>query len=201
MIFRIRYQKPAPLTAPLSSRFNPIFKIAFLSMVVINGNTCILITNTSPPREKNSSDILPVHGKSCWNNPLFCINKIQPIDAIYGGVINGIIKIISSHFLFPYSVRANKNANGVATIVETITTSTPNNNEFLIVSKLLSFPIVCIAFEKSRRPSTMTDSENTVRIGTIMKQNNAIAIAANAIVLFLLLFPISYTLSILNRFH
>lgn len=82
--------------------------MAFLSIVMRNGNTCRLMTSTSPPKQKNPSDHEPVAGKSCWNSPFFCMNKIQPMDAIYGGVINGIMKMMSSQLCFFSCVRASK---------------------------------------------------------------------------------------------
>ncbi len=64
-------------------------------MVSINGKTCRLITSVSPPNVKKAFSLPAVKGRSCWSRPRFCIKSIQPIDAIYGGVINGIIKMMS----------------------------------------------------------------------------------------------------------
>ena len=55
------------------------------------------------------------------------MNRTQPIDAIYGGVINGIIKTISSQLCFASCVRASKNAVGTAMTVEHSTTHTPSS--------------------------------------------------------------------------
>lgn len=36
------------------------------------------------------------------------MNRIQPIDAIYGGVMNGIMKMISSQLCFANCVQASR---------------------------------------------------------------------------------------------
>ncbi len=69
------------------------------------------------------------------------MNKIQPIDPIYGGVINGIIKTISNLLYFPTSVLLIINANGNANIVAPITTSAPRSIEF---RKIPANPPLCI---------------------------------------------------------
>ena len=57
-------------------------KIAFFSMVMRKGNTWRLMTSTRPPKEKNPSEKEPVMGNSCWNRPRFCMNRIQPMEAM-----------------------------------------------------------------------------------------------------------------------
>ncbi len=81
-IFSSRCLNPAPNTAPLSSRLAGILSIAFLRMVSMNGNTCRLMVSTSPPNEKNPSEMLPLPGNSCWNSPFFCIKRIHPMEAM-----------------------------------------------------------------------------------------------------------------------
>ena len=82
--------------------------MAFFRMVSINGKTCRLITRVSPPNVKNIFSQPAVNGRSCWSRPLFCIKSIQPIDAIYGGVIKGIIKIMSKNLYFANDVLVNR---------------------------------------------------------------------------------------------
>ena len=116
--------------------------MAFLSMVIRNGNTCRLMTSTSPPKQKKPSDHEPVAGNSCWNRPFFCMNRIQPIDAIYGGVMNGIMKMISSQLCFLSSVRARRKAVGTAMTVEHSTTHTPSSSELQIVCTFSALAMV-----------------------------------------------------------
>ena len=56
--------------------------IAFLRIVSINGKTCRLITITSPASVKNTFSEPAAAGISCCKSPFFCMNKIQPIEAI-----------------------------------------------------------------------------------------------------------------------
>ena len=90
------------------------------------------------------------------------MNRTQPIDAIYGGVINGIIKTISSQLCFANCVRASKNAVGTAMTVEHSTTHTPSSSELQMVCTFSRLAIVCHARYRSRRPSVMTALANTV---------------------------------------
>ena len=55
------------------------------------------------------------------------------MDAIYGGVINGIIKMMSSQLYFLSCVRASKYAVGTAMNVEHSTTHTPSSSELQMV--------------------------------------------------------------------
>lgn len=81
-ILRIRAPNPAPNTAPASSRLEGMFSMAFLSMVSMNGKTCRLITSTKPPRVKKIFSHPAAAGTSCCKSPFFCINKIQPMEAM-----------------------------------------------------------------------------------------------------------------------
>lgn len=56
--------------------------MAFLSMVSMNGKTCRLITSTKPPRVKKIFSHPAAAGISCCKSPFFCINKIQPMEAM-----------------------------------------------------------------------------------------------------------------------
>ena len=159
------------------------------------------MAKTRPPSEKKLSEILPVHGNICWNNPLFCMNKIHPMEEIYGGVINGIMRTISSHFQRENLVLARRNARGVEIIVETITTRNPKSIEFVIVVTLSLSAIVCNALLKSKRPSTMTASLKTAIIGRITNANNTTKIVKYTSVRFLPVdLPTSCHTSLLTQF-
>ena len=119
-----------------------MFSMAFFSMVIRKGNTCRLMTSTSPPKQKKPSDQEPVMGKSCWNSPLFCINRIQPMDAIYGGVIKGTMKTTSSQLCFANWVRASRYAVGTAITVEHSTTLTPSSSELQTVCTFSALAMV-----------------------------------------------------------
>ena len=69
--------------------------MAFFIIVIMKGNTWKLMTSTRPASEKNQSVRNASDGNSCCMRPLFCMKRIHPIDAIYGGVMNGIMKIMS----------------------------------------------------------------------------------------------------------
>jgi hypothetical protein len=72
---------------------------------------------------------------------------------MYGGVMKGIIKMMSNHFLLAICVRAVKNARGMASSVEHMTTATPNNSVLVIVVMLFVSVTVLINREKSKLPS------------------------------------------------
>ena len=120
--------------------------MAFLSMVSINGNTCRLMTSTSPPSVKNTFSDPAAEGISCCTSPFFCIKRIQPIEAMYGGVINGIIKIMSNTRYRANFVRENRYANGAAIRVDSSTTSTPSSREFAIIRRFSLCAKVCPAW-------------------------------------------------------
>lgn len=122
-----------------------MLSMAFFSMVMRNGKTCRLMTSTKPPKQKNPSDHLPVNGKSCWNRPRFCMNRIQPIEAMYGGVMKGIMNTMSSHLWRASCVRASRNAVGSAITLESSTTHRPSRSELRMVLTLRASAIVARA--------------------------------------------------------
>ncbi|MCH3919494.1 MAG: hypothetical protein LKE39_03230 [Sphaerochaeta sp.] len=111
-IFRRRSERLAPLKAAASVRLAGMESMAFFSMVIRNGKTCRLITSTRPAREKNQFSEPLVNGSICCRSPRFCMNRIQPIDAMYGGVMNGIMKMMSNAFMRENLVEENRNARG-----------------------------------------------------------------------------------------
>ena len=87
------------------------------------------------------------------------------MERIYGGVIKGIIKIISSHLYLANLDFVNINPKGVAIRLANITTNIPNNKEFFIVRRLSLVKISWAAWLKFKRPSMMIALKNTVAIG------------------------------------
>ena len=73
------------------------------------------------------------------------MNRIQPIDAMYGGVMNGIMKMMSSQPCFASCVRASRYAVGTAISVEHSTTQMPRRSEFHTVSTSSALIIVAHA--------------------------------------------------------
>ena len=123
---------------------------------------------TIPDKEKNASVIQAALGNSCWRKPLFCINNIQPIEPIYGGVINGIVRTISSQLYLYKLVFVLINAMGNAIIVVPIITKTPNSIEFPSVCHTLSLANILLICETSNCPSF-------INVYSTMAINGAIA--------------------------
>ena len=136
-------------------------------------------------------------GISCCSNPLFCINKIQPIDAIYGGVIKGIINTISKNLYLANFVLEKRYARGNAIIVDTRTTSIERSSELPIIFKLLLFFSVCTAIDISRCPSVTTAFANIITSGHTIRNIN-ITISAGTLMFFSLLFISMYCLILPN---
>ena len=95
------------------------------------------------------------------------------MERMYGGVIKGIIKIISSHLYLANLDFVNINPKGVAIRLAHITTNIPNNKEFFIVRRLSLVKISWAAWLKFKRPSMMIALKNTVNSGVTIKNKSS----------------------------
>ena len=155
--------------------------MAFRRRVSRKGKTWRLITRTRPPSVKKAGAPSGRPGTSWLRSPRFCMKRIQPMEAMYGGVMKGTRKRMSNALCRAMSVRENRYASGAAMTVDVRTTRMPSRRELAIIRRFSGAPSTAAAGDSARRPSRTTALRKTESRGhTTRKRSSAPSSKAGA---------------------